>query len=1149
MAVNQVLRWSGPLHSEDIWAAAIKTLGDDLKSTIDPAQLSKRAVVEDVLAATAKAKKSCDEKSSYISTPKGKKIPVRHILNKVDKWASNFKQLGDACVQFDPIHAALPWAGVCFILKIAAGDLHAYARVLEGIAYIAECICHNALIETGLTSVPTASAEELRRALVKLYASILTYLVKAGQYYRMSTSTDTRRDLQAWLGCPPSNDVYDESIQKRLRGTCEWILARAEFCEWLSPSDSSKLMWINGRAGYGKTILCAKLVEVVLSQTETPAAHFFLSSNSAGRSDPFLAMRSWLTAIAFQNHTAFDVIQKRRSKDYETVATRTKITHLFREIVQAVPSCTFILDGLDECTSPDPDHSGRHPVTHFLDELRQAIEGTTARVLVVSRNEPEIRQGLTQYPGFSEYAISAGDVSADNRTCSEHIVYNKLSKQDEQTKSIISKKMVHRCDGQFQWMNMVGDLLRSSKSLKQLEMDIDETPAGLDSMYDHNWKRIEGLPHRDRTRAFSLLRWAMFALRPLTVCEITEAVLLTDDCDDFPVDQMPDSVDNDYVQGEILGLCGPLIEVSGMSSEPPGSRKIHLHFSVKQYLLGKILPGGQVLLANESLRAENEAVEGVSLARLCLRYISFKQVWDDSLHKHKYQIGRFRDYAAKYWYLHTNVSTTNDEAFVEAMNALFDGRAGTWDSWREWFDVNSEDLEPEAKGPVLPASPIYYASYLGLTGVVRHLLKDGKHDPNKATGSGRVGLEIACKKGHREIVRMLLEWGASIDVAGSRGRTPLNAASENGHLDVVKLLLDKGADITVPNSDGWTPLNTASDNGHLDVVKLLLAKGADITVPNSDGWTPLNAASDSGHLEVVKLLFAKGANITVPNGDGWTPLNAASDNGHLEVVKLLLAKGANITVANNKGWTPLYAASCKGHLDVVKLLLDMGADITVPNGDGWTPLNAASDNGHLEVVKLLLAKGANITVANNKGWTPLYAASCKGHLDVVKLLLDMGADITVPNGDGWTPLNAASDNGHLDVVRLLLDKGANITVVNNKGWTPLYAASCKGHLDIVKLLLDKGADITVPNSDGWTPLNTASDNGHLDVVKLLLDKGADITVANNNGWKPLNSALENGHLETDDSLSIPRQGLKARWRAFKGKLRSASGWWRKLFGQ
>lgn len=54
------------------------------------------------------------------------------------------------------------------------------------------------------------------------------------------------------------------------------------------------------------------------------------------------------------------------------------------------------------------------------------------------------------------------------------------------------------------------------------------------------------------------MRWTAFALRPLTVCEIAEAVLITDS-DDLPVDDLPDTVDGDYVDSEIVGLCGPLI--------------------------------------------------------------------------------------------------------------------------------------------------------------------------------------------------------------------------------------------------------------------------------------------------------------------------------------------------------------------------------------------------------------------------------------------------------------------------------------------------------------------------------------------------------------------------------------------------------------
>jgi hypothetical protein len=45
-------------------------------------------------------------------------VIFRDILAKIIKWIDLFKQIGDVAVQYDPAHAALPWAGVRFILQV-----------------------------------------------------------------------------------------------------------------------------------------------------------------------------------------------------------------------------------------------------------------------------------------------------------------------------------------------------------------------------------------------------------------------------------------------------------------------------------------------------------------------------------------------------------------------------------------------------------------------------------------------------------------------------------------------------------------------------------------------------------------------------------------------------------------------------------------------------------------------------------------------------------------------------------------------------------------------------------------------------------------------------------------------------------------------
>lgn len=92
---------------------------------------------------------------------------------------------------------------------------------------------------------------------------------------------------------------------------------------------------------------------------------------------------------------------------------------------------------------------------------------------------------------------------------------------------------------------------------KRLQDAIANTPTGLAHLYDRNWTRVTQLGEWERHRVYALLRWTAFALRPLTVCEITEAALI-DESEDFPLEDLPDDVDDAFVNSEIIGLCGPL---------------------------------------------------------------------------------------------------------------------------------------------------------------------------------------------------------------------------------------------------------------------------------------------------------------------------------------------------------------------------------------------------------------------------------------------------------------------------------------------------------------------------------------------------------------------------------------------------------------
>ncbi|KFY04044.1 hypothetical protein V490_00014 [Pseudogymnoascus sp. VKM F-3557] len=121
---------------------------------------------------------------------------------------------------------------------------------------------------------------------------------------------------------------------------------------------------------------------------------------------------------------------------------------------------------------------------------------------------------------------------------------------------------------------------------------------------------------------------------------------------------------------------------------------------------------------------------------------------------------------------------------------------------------------------------------------------------------------LGCTTWARSDSSIFLEEGADIQAKDSSSLTPLSWAAQKGHKSIVKLLMEKGAEVDAEDRDfGQTPLFWALENGHEAVVKLLLEKGAKVDTKTYSGWTLLLFAKDNGDEAVVKLLMQKGAEV------------------------------------------------------------------------------------------------------------------------------------------------------------------------------------------------------------------------------------------------------------------------------------------------
>ncbi|KAL3278126.1 hypothetical protein HHI36_013471 [Cryptolaemus montrouzieri] len=136
---------------------------------------------------------------------------------------------------------------------------------------------------------------------------------------------------------------------------------------------------------------------------------------------------------------------------------------------------------------------------------------------------------------------------------------------------------------------------------------------------------------------------------------------------------------------------------------------------------------------------------------------------------------------------------------------------------------SEQDIRKEIKSWVLNKgigeTHLHRSARLGYTDITAFCLEKMDCSPSPKDNAGYTPLHEACSRGHLDIARLLLMYGANVSESAKGGVRPLHEAVENGFVEIIRLLLSYGADPKLATYAGLTPLSLSTDDASKDLLQ------------------------------------------------------------------------------------------------------------------------------------------------------------------------------------------------------------------------------------------------------------------------------------------------------------------------------------------
>ncbi|KAL4924986.1 ankyrin repeat-containing domain protein [Aspergillus undulatus] len=867
----------------------------------------------------------------------------------------------------------------------------------------------------------------------------------------LEKSSRRRKLLEELDGCNQLNKFQSE-YRKCAPGTGEWLLYSTQYKEW--KTNCRGPLWVKGNAGSGKTVLCSRLINELrhhCAAERSSVCYFFVDASEERATDIDSVCRALIRQLVDQGGPLPSVEWP--------FGGWQKVLH---KVLNDSGSTYLVFGGIDEC-----------------DEYSQVSISDMARLIKgVVKSCP---------PGKVHVAVFSRDLE-QLRAEFEQLTVSTVCTMTSSLKRTTETFLLAQAHGSFRWLDCQLQELGRCKTPHAVTSALNRLPVSLEEYYNRVLDRFE-----DSTRESvkNLLLWVTFALRPLSIAEVTHAMAVR-------VDSLEvlfyDSKLEPFDPEGFIDSCSTLVTTFQSEDQgATGKRKLFIklaHFTVREFLTSEVTKEGpsavffmdkdssNLLLAKASVSLFHHAVRSCPDAK--------------------------------------DIAKANWQGFgLQALlQDLFDDEQPFFKLGMQIANIDRPWVG-EASDSSFHYTALYCAAYCGLAQLVQKLIAKGL-SPIESSGLYGCPLQAAAFNGHLDVVRLLIEQNVDVNAKGGALYTALSAAASKGHMGVAEALMEAGAlmcELLLRHDaedyhelKGMPPsaLVAAVKSGRIDIVKALLRSEKVIEGQRGDPLASefallpcgvqkdegLGFAAMAGDKQTVRQYLEEGAD---PESSAFRdgvlsckgiakPLASAAYWGHLDMVRELLCRSADPNDNALDNGSPLGWAVKGGNVEVAKLLIESGADINL-----HSPLATACSIQRTDLIDLLLEHGADTHGV-------LREAAKRGDEEVFNHGLTLGADPNSPNTEKYPSMLAlAARGGSPSIIKYLLDHGLQPELNPSAGdILPLHVAICARHSQAVDTLVELSADV---NSSQQTGAAEFPDSrfGTDEIIDLLIQHGAMVT--------------------------------------------------------